>query len=591
MQRGEMGYWTALVPQLATGTQYGYALDGGAKLYPDPASRFQPSGPHGLSELIDPGTYQWSDADWPGLKPAGQVLYEMHVGTFTPEGTWDAARAKLPQLAALGITAVEVMQIADFPGRFGWGYDGVDLYAPQHNYGRPDDLRAFVDAAHRLGIGVILDVVYNHLGPDGNYLREFCPRYFSERDTEWGAAFNYDGRDSRPVRDFIAGNAEYWIRDYHMDGLRIDATQSMFDASEEHILAEVTRRARAAAGDRSILIIAEYEPQQSELVRTPAQGGYGLDLVWNDDFHHSATVALVGNREGYYTDYLGRANEFVAAMKHGYLFQGQRYAWQQKRRGTPTFGIAPRQFVAFLENHDQVANTPTGERLRSHAHPSAHRAMTAMLLLGPWTPMLFQGGEWASEQPFTFFADFDGELGEAVQRGRRNAFKQFPSYAKRVVQESIPSPGDLATFQNCKLDWSEAPHSRAGQQLLALHRDLIALRRDDPTLRACIMASDRNQFDAAVLTDHALVLRYFGARAGDRLIVINLGPDLELTAAPEPLLAPPLRQAWCRTWSSEDPRYGGTVAADQSTDVNGWRLPGYCTMLFVPIDESQHGLR
>jgi maltooligosyltrehalose trehalohydrolase len=583
MRREDAGYWSAVVDSLGAGTVYGYALDRGATVLPDPVSRFQPTGPHGRSEIIDATQFQWTDAAWGGIRLQGQVLYELHVGTFTHEGTWDAARGQLSGLATLGVTAVEVMPIADFTGRFGWGYDGTCLYAPHHHYGRPDDLRRFIDTAHGLGIGVILDVVYNHVGPDGNYLPDFSPRYFSKRSTEWGAAFNYDGEDNRPVRDFIAGNAEYWIREYHFDGLRLDATQSIYDRSPEHILAELARRARAAAAGRSIVLVAENEPQDTDLVRAPARGGQGLDALWNDDFHHSAMVALLGSREAYYTDYLGRAHEFVAAMKHGYLYQGQWYAWQKKRRGRPAFDLEPRHFVAFLENHDQVANTPRGVRLRDRAQPGAHRAMTAMLLLGPWTPMLFQGQEWSSERCFAYFADFDGRLAKLVHHGRGESLKQFPSYASRAVQEGMPAPGALATFESSKLDWTRGPLTPRGLQSFALHRDLLALRRDEPVLRACIHSETR-RFEATVLTDHALALRYFGSDGSDLLLIVNLGSDYDFTPAPEPLLAPPRDAAWHLLWSSEEPTYGGSGVAERWTDARGWHLPGYCAWLLKPAE-------
>jgi maltooligosyltrehalose trehalohydrolase len=578
MKQGDDGHWSAIVDSLPPGTLYGYALDREESVLADPVSRFQPDGPHGLSEIIDSNLYEWTDHPWNGLKLEGQVLYELHVGTFTQEGTWDSARQRLSDLVELGVTAVELMPVAEFSGRFGWGYDGVNLYAPHHHYGRPDEFRCFVDAAHALGIGVILDVVYNHAGPDGNYLPRFSPHYFSKRATEWGAAFNYDGEHSRPVRDLIAGNAEYWIREYHLDGFRLDATQSMFDDSHEHILTELTRRARAAAGHRSILLIAENEPQDTNLVRPSARGGNGLDAVWNDDFHHSATVALVGSREAYYTDYLGRAHELVAAIKYGHIYQGQYYGWQNKRRGSPAFDLEPRQFVAFLENHDQVANTARGERMGYRTHPAAFRAMTATLLLGPWTPMLFQGQEWRSEALFAYFADFDAKLAKAVQDGRGEQMKQFPSCASRAAQEGMSAPGAIATFDRSKLDWAHGSTTQRGRQSLALHRDLLALRRNELVLRTCL-TSDSRRFEAAVLTDHALVLRYFG-NDEDLLLIVNLGPDYDLVPAPEPLLAPRSSAGWKIMWSTEEPRYGGSGVAEGWSDARGWHLPGYCALLF-----------
>ncbi len=321
--------------------RYGFRTDTAEKLLPDPASRFQPEGPHGPSEIIDPDTFRWTDQGWRGRPREELVIYEMHVGSFTPEGSWEAAARELPELAALGITCIELMPVADFPGRFGWGYDGVDLFAPTRLYGRPDEFRRFVDRAHAHGIAVILDVVYNHFGPDGNYLRCFSQSYFSDRyKNEWGDPINFDGPDSGPVREFFLANAGYWIDEYHLDGLRLDATQQIFDASDDHIMAAIVRQVREAASGRTTFIVGENEPQHARLVRPPERGGYGLDALCNDDFHHSAMVALTGRREAYYTDYRGAPGEFVAAAKYGFLYQGQRYVWQRQRRGRLALDLA-----------------------------------------------------------------------------------------------------------------------------------------------------------------------------------------------------------------------------------------------------------
>jgi maltooligosyltrehalose trehalohydrolase len=320
--RLEDGYFYGTAAEAATGMHYRFRLDG-ESLYADPASRFQPHGPDGPSELIDARAFPWTDGEWSGVSVNGQVIYEIHVGTFTDEGTWQAARKELPELAKAGISLLEIMPIADFPGRFGWGYDGVHLFAPTWLYGRPDDFRQFVDDAHRAGIGVMLDVVYNHLGPEGNHLKEFSPDYFtSHYQNEWGEAINFDGPNSGPVRDFFIANAAYWIRDFHLDGLRLDATQQIFDKSPEHVIAALVKSAHQAAGARKILIVAENEPQDTQLARPLSAGGYGVDALWNDDFHHSAMVAMTGRNEAYYTDYLGRPQEFISAIKYGYLFQG-----------------------------------------------------------------------------------------------------------------------------------------------------------------------------------------------------------------------------------------------------------------------------
>ncbi len=562
------GYIAGVAPLAAAGARYRYRLDGGERLLPDPASRFQPEGPHGPSEVVDPSAFEWTDGAWGGLILPGQVFYELHVGTFTREGTWEAAARELPALATLGVTAIEVMPIAEFTGRFGWGYDGVDLYAPTRLYGGPDDVRRFVDRAHHVGLGVVLDVVYNHFGPDGCYLREFTSAWFSDRyRNEWGDALNFDGADAGPVREFFIANAGYWIDEFHLDGLRLDATQSIQDASAEHVVAAIARRARQAAGARSIVLVAENEPQHVRLVRAPAVGGYGLDAVWNDDFHHAARVAVTGRREAYYSDYRGAAAELVAAARRGYLYQGQRSAWQRQPRGTPTAGVAPARFVTFLQNHDQVANSADGRRLHALTSPGRWRAITALLLLGPGTPLLFQGQEFAASAPFLYFADHKAELAGAVRAGRVKFLSQFPTLA--AMSSPLSDPGEPATFQRCKLDASER---RTHAQALALHRDLLALRRTDPVI------GTQAGVDGAVLGDRAFLLRLSSELQPDRLLLVNLGPDLALDVVPEPLLAPPAGMGWEVRWSSEDPRYGGTGMAPLESDL-GWRLPAESAVL------------
>jgi maltooligosyltrehalose trehalohydrolase len=530
--------------------------------------------------VIDPAAYRWRDGAWKGLALPGQVVYEMHVGTFTTEGTWEAAARELPALADLGVTVVEVMPVADFAGRFGWGYDGVDLYAPTRLYGSPDAMRTFVDEAHGQGLGVILDVVYNHLGPSGNYLPQFSERYFSDKyGTEWGEPFNYDGEDSAPVREFIVANAAYWIAEFHLDGLRLDATQSMHDASPEHVLVPIAREARRAAGPRSIILVAENEPQHTRLVRPPEEGGYGIDALWNDDFHHSAMVALTGRSEAYYSDYRGTPQELVSALKYGYLFQGQRYRWQGKRRGTPAFGLARPAFVTFIQNHDQVANSARGLRAHALTSPARWRALTALMLLGPGTPMLFQGQEHASSKPFLFFADHAGDLSTAVRKGRRGFLSQFRSLALDEWTTALADPSDPGTFERCRLDHREREsHSEAW----LLHRDLLQLRREDAVLRR----QGRDGFDGAVLGLHAFVVRFFGEGGDDRLLVVNLGHDEHFSPAPEPLLAPPEGRRWTVRWSSEARAYGGSGTFPPES-ADGWRLPGESAVLLEPSAEGE----
>jgi maltooligosyltrehalose trehalohydrolase len=572
MEREPTGHFNAFDDDARAGGTYAFRLDG-ERTRPDPASRSQPDGPHGPSEYVDPDLFGWTDAGWRGVRPDGQVIYELHTGTFTPEGTWAAAMAQLPELASLGITIVELMPVAEAAGAFGWGYDGVDLYAPAHVYGTPDDLRRFVDRAHAAGLAVILDVVYNHLGPDGNYLDEFSPDYFTDKYTnDWGRAINFEG--SAPAREFFVQNAGYWIHEFHLDGLRLDATQDIKDASSDHVIASIVARARAAAGPRSILIVAENEPQHTGIARPQEEGGFGADALWNDDAHHTAVVALTGRREAYYSDYQGSAQELVSCMRWGYLYQGQRYSWQKKRRGTPALDLPPRAFVSYLENHDQVANSPFGRRLHELASPAAYRAMTAWLLLGPETPMLFQGQEFASSRPFLYFADHAGTLGASVRQGRREFLQQFPSMKDASVQRALPPPTAVETFRACKLDLSERERHTSAY---ALHRDLLALRRGDPVLaRAGTIRPE-----GAVLGPGAFLLRFIDPE-GDRLVVINLGCDLDFTPAREPLLAPPAGARWTLAWSSESPRYGGQGTPELDPDTR-WLIPGGCALMFTPV--------
>jgi maltooligosyltrehalose trehalohydrolase len=569
------GYWSGFVPAASAEMDYGYRLDGGARLYPDPASRYQPQGPRGLSRIVDPSRFAWTDEDWNGARMCGQILYEMHIGTYTDAGTWDAAAAELPELVSLGISMIEMMPVADFTGRFGWGYDGVNLFAPTRLYGDPDALRRFVNEAHRVGIAVILDVVYNHLGPEENHLGQFSKDYFTDRyDNEWGAAINFDGPGSEAVREFFVANARYWIEEFHFDGLRLDATQQIFDTSEEHILTAIGRSVRQAACSRDTVVIAENEPQHTRLARPVEEGGHGLDGLWNDDFHHTARVALTGRREAYYTDYFGTPQELISAVKYGYLYQGQVYSWQKKRRGMPSFGLAPETFVIFLENHDQVANSARGERLHRLAAPGAYRAMTALTLLVPATPMLFQGQEFASSHPFCFFADHQPDLAVKVRAGRTEFLSQFPSMASDNLRREIPDPESSETFHRCKLDLNErAAHAAA----YALHRDLIRLRRTDRVFNA----QRDHSMDGAVLDRACFALRLFGADDDDRLLLVNLGTEISGRSLPEPLLAPPAGREWQMIWSSEDPAYGGSGAV-ATENARGWRIPGQAAVVMRP---------
>ena len=562
----EDGYFSA-VANVADGALYRFRVNDGADFYPDPASRFQPDGPHGPSRVVDPIKFRWTDVNWPGLKLKGQIIYEMHIGTFTKEGTWRAAMEQLAELARIGVNVIEIMPIADFPGRFGWGYDGVDLFAPSHLYGTPDDAREFIDHAHSLGLGVILDVVYNHFGPDGNYLGIFADDYLiRERENEWGDAINFDGPNSAPVREFFITNGCYWIEEFHFDGFRFDALHAVRDRSSEYIIGAIGRAARKAAGARSIILIAENDLQEAKMVEPRSEGGDDLNGMWNDDFHHSAVVALTGRNEAYFNDYLGAPQEFISAAKYGFLYQGQALSWRKALRGTSTVGIAPEVFVCFSENHDQIANTGHGERLRFQTSPGRYRAMAAVLLLGPWTPLLFQGQEFGASSPFIFFADIgDASVRDAIRKGRAKWLASFLSLTEQQAWQTLPAPDDPDVFARCKLDFSERERNR---ELYDLHIDLLKLRREDSRFRQ----QSSGGIDGAVLGRASFVFRYFAEANDDRLLLVNFGESHSLHPASEPLLAPPIGCKWKTLWTSDSPRYGGAGSIVGATQ-DRWILP------------------
>jgi maltooligosyltrehalose trehalohydrolase len=575
------GYFSG-VANAGGDARYRFRVNRAENSYPDPASRFQPDGPHSSSCIVDPTKFRWSDAEWPGLKLKGQVIYEMHVGTFTKDGTWRAAAEQLPELARIGITVIEMMPIAEFPGRFGWGYDGVDLFAPSHLYGMPDDLRAFIDRAHSLGIGVILDIVYNHFGPDGNYLGIFSDDYLLPgKGHEWGDVINFDGANSGPVREFFITNGSYWIDEFHFDGFRFDATHAIRDESEEYITGEVGRAARKAAGARSIVLIAENDLQESKMARRRSQGGDGLDGMWNDDFHHSAIVALTGGNVGYYSDYSGKPQELISAAKYGFLYQGQALSWRKVLRGTPTFGIPADALVCFVENHDQIANTGPGERPRFQTSPGRYRAMTALLLLGAWTPLLFQGEEFGASSPFLFFADVgDASVRHETRKGRAELLAPFLSLSQEETLRSLPAPDDPKAFSRCKLDFSEREKNR---ELYNLHVDLLKLRREDSRFRQ----QGSGGIDGAVLGPASFVVRYFSEQNDDRLLLVNLGERQVLHPASEPLLAPPAGYRWETLWTSDLQRYGGADAVATATP-DQWILPAESAVALRPVRTHSH---
>jgi maltooligosyltrehalose trehalohydrolase len=568
LSREAGGYFSAVVDGQA-GSRYGFQFDADTKTYPDPASRYQPDGPHGLSEVIDATTFQWTDDGWSGVDLDHPVVYEIHLGTFTAAGTAAAAEAHLEDLASLGITVVQLMPIAEFPGQFGWGYDGVGLFAPSRLYGRPDDIRHLVDRAHALGMAVILDVVYNHVGPDGNYLRAFAKGYFSERyENEWGDALNFDGADAAPVREWVLTNVAYWIREFHVDGFRLDATQQIYDASPEHLVTAIARVARQTAATRTVMVTAENEPQDATLLRPAREGGSELDAIYNEDLHHSLRVFLVGTREAYFSDYQGTANEWLACARRGVLFQGQHYPWQKQGRGTPGLGVSPSRLINFLENHDQVANA-SGRRLVDLARPSDLRAMLGLLFMMPGIPMIFQGQEFGSRRPFVYFAHHEAPLRDAVATGRREFLEQFERLRDHELYKAEPLPHEREAWEQCVLD--RDTRDRAEPQWRALITELARLRRLRPRRDGAY------DLDGAAPDQTLLLLRYFGDGDADWLVVLNAGPDRDVAAVSEPLIAPPAQRSWTPLFSSEHPRYGGQ---GRMAWVPGhWPAPGHSLLV------------
>jgi maltooligosyltrehalose trehalohydrolase len=476
LERLDDGTWSVLVPGAVAGGRYLFRVDGGPA-WPDPASRFQPDGVHAASQIIDPAAYQWQSKEWTGIAREDAVIYELHVGTFTPEGTFAAARLKLPWLKALGVTAVQLMPIADFPGRSNWGYDGVALFAPARCYGHPDQLRAFVDHAHQLGLAVYLDVVYNHLGPDGAYMAAYLPRVFSTRHSSpWGRGLNFDEEGSALLRRYFIENAVHWVVEYRIDGLRFDATHAIVDDSPRHVLAEVTAEVRQAARGRHVQLIAEDNRNLASMMRPPEQGGLGFDAAWADDFHHQMRRLLAGDADGYYADFTGRIGDVAATLRQGWFFRGQYSGYQQGLRGSPPEELPYSSFVIAIQNHDQVGNRAFGERLHHQIDAAAYRAASTLLLLAPETPLMFMGQEWAAGAPFLFFTDHEPALGKLVTEGRRKEFQRFESFSRPDAVATIPDPQHVSTFERSRLNWDESlltPHSFVAQ----LYRAILALRR------------------------------------------------------------------------------------------------------------------
>jgi maltooligosyltrehalose trehalohydrolase len=532
MRRGAGGWWRLSAHNSGPGTRYGFSVDGGP-VRPDPRSRSQPDGVHAPSALVDPAGFPWTDQTWKGASARGLVLYELHIGTFTPEGTFDSAIERLGHLAALGVSAVELMPVAEFPGTRGWGYDGVDLFAPHHGYGGPDGLKRFVDACHSKGIGAVVDVVYNHLGPSGNYLREFGP-YFSDRhQTNWGAAVNFDGPGSDEVRRFVIDNAKYWLEEFHFDGLRLDAVHAIVDESAYHLLEELAAEVDALATHlrRPLFVIAESDRNDPRLARSRDAGGYGLDCVWADDWHHALHAALTGDRAGYYSDF-GSLELLAKALRQAWVYDGIWSERRGRRHGRSPAGLAGQRFVVFTQNHDQIGNRAVGDRLAALVGEGRQKIAASLLLTAPFTPMIFQGEEWAASSPFQYFTDHDDpKLAKAVGEGRRSEFTSFgwdPS--------QVPDPQSPDTYRRSKLDWEELdkePHD----DILKWYRTLIEFRRRHSELSdplpgsAVVEASD----ELGTITVRRGSIRVaVNLSAGDR--AFDLPPDSETLAFSTPSL-------------------------------------------------------
>ncbi len=521
----EKGGWFNSPTPLPPGTDYAFALDGGEPL-PDPRAPWLPNGVHGPGRTVDHGAFAWTDAAWHGFHLPSAVLYELHTGTFTPEGTFEAAVARLDHVVDLGVTAIEVMPVAQFPGVHGWGYDGVGLFAPHHAYGGPDGLKRLVDASHARGLGVVLDVVYNHLGPSGNHLARFGP-YFTDRySTPWGDAINLDGPGSDEVRAFILDNALMWLRDCHLDGLRLDAVHELVDHSSVHILEELAievDRLSATLG-RPLHLIAETDRNDPRVVRSRKAGGYGLAAQWCDDVHHVLHVALTDERDGYYADYSGDVSDIAYALQHAYLFDGRGSQDRGRTHGRPADDLPGHRFVVALQNHDQVGNRATGERT-SHLLSVARRKVGAALLLtSPFTPMLFQGEEWSASAPFLYFTNYDdADLGRAVAEGRREEFAAFG-----WSPDEVPDPQDAATHRLSILDWDELDMGEHAE-LLDWHRRLIALRRSTPDLlddrleRVLVRADDKAR---TLVVERAAITLACNLGHGDASIEVRPGSPL-----------------------------------------------------------------
>jgi malto-oligosyltrehalose trehalohydrolase len=525
LEERDRGWFELETDAVKPGTQYRFRIDDAHKV-PDPASRFQPGDVHGPSEVIDPDAFSWLDQDWQGRRWEEAVIYELHVGTFTPGGTFAAARERLDYLADLGITALELMPVSDFPGQRNWGYDGVYPFAPDSSYGRPEDLKELIQSAHSRGIMVLLDVVYNHFGPEGNYLGLYAPQFFTDRHrTPWGNGINFDGSQCRAVRDFFIHNALYWLTEYHFDGLRLDAVHEIADDSTPDILAELSETVRrSVARDRQVHLILENDRNQPRYLQRAKERCQPRSYTaqWNDDIHHALHVLITGERDGYYADYsVHPLDQLGRCLAEGFAYQGETSLHRNgANRGEPTEGVPLTAFVSFLQNHDQIGNRAFGKRITKLADPRAVRAALAIVLLAPAPPLLFMGEEFGADTPFLFFCDFEKELAAAVTAGRRNEFARFTGFSDPAERERIPDPGAATTFEASRLNWSEVsepPH----EQWLQFYRRLLKLRFEHIVPR--LSAGCRLEADSGVHGERGLSARWKFADHSELTLLANLG--------------------------------------------------------------------
>ena len=512
LEQGDHGYFHVVLDNVAPGARYVYLLNG-ETVRPDPASRFQPDGVHGPSMVVDPGAYTWADERWRGRSLNDAVIYELHVGTFSQEGTFDGVIPHLDDLAGLGITVIELLPVAQFPGDRNWGYDGVSLYAVQESYGGPDGLRRLVDACHQRGIAVILDVVYNHLGPEGNYLRDFGPYFTDHYQTPWGEALNFDDAGSDQVRRFFVDNARYWLREYHLDGFRLDAVHAIYDNSATHVLEELAEAIHHEADSRGLpaIVIAESDLNDPKVIRSRELGGWGHDAQWADDFHHALHSVLTGEQDGYYVDY-GKLSHLIDTLRYGYRFTGQFSRHRGRSHGRWPGTADGRRFVVCSQNHDQIGNRATGDRLTTLLDLEQLKLAAGLTVLSPFVPMLFQGEEYAEPAPFQYFVSHgDPDLVKAVQEGRRREFEAFN------WQGDVPDPQAELTFKHSKLNHdlkSTEPH----RSMFAWYRELLRIRRETPALSNL----DLSQQSVTSIPGTMVLVIQRGHDAGSCLILVNL---------------------------------------------------------------------